>query len=377
MNHSHGRLRAIARVATALAAVVIGVLPVRADAQSSEPTSTPATQEQAPTPISVATKPLDPFVMRADDGTYSGFSVDIWNEIARRNNWQTEWQWNEKVTEVLASVQDKRAEVGIAGITINQEREQTVDFSHPMFNGGLQIAVSGKQKSGWRSAVDQMLSPQLLRLLATLAIGIFVAGNVVWLTRFRHRADTKRYRDGLPAGIWFAGKTLGSADFGDEEPRKPGGRLIALGWMFFGIIVIQYFTALTTTQLTVQKIEGNIQGVQDLPGKRIATVEGSTADKWLNEQGLAHQRTTTIEETYPLLLSGEVEAIVYDAPVLLRWTATAANGKARTVGSIFKPEAYGIALQPGSALREAVNNSLLEMQGDGTFTDLYAKWFAN
>jgi polar amino acid transport system substrate-binding protein len=376
MNHPSGRYRTLAQMTSVLVVFIASVLPLRAQAQQPEPTTPELTTQPATKRIRVATKPLDPFVMKAADDTYSGFSVDIWNEIARRNNWQTEWQWNEKVTQVLASVEDRTADVGIAGITINQEREQTVDFSHPMFNGGLQIAVSGKQKTGWRSAIDQILSPQLLRLLATLAIGIFVAGNVVWLARFRHRTETRRYRDGLAAGIWFAGKTLGSADFGDEEPRKPGGRLIALGWMFFGIIVIQYFTALTTTQLTVQKIEGNIQGVQDLPGKRIATVEGSTADKWLNEQGLSHQRKATIEDTYPLLLSGEVEAIVYDAPVLLRWTATGANGKARTVGSIFKPEAYGIALQSGSSLREAVNNSLLEMQGDGTFAEFYAKWFA-
>jgi polar amino acid transport system substrate-binding protein len=324
----------------------------------------------------VAIKPLDPFVIKADDGTYSGFSIDVWNEIAKRNAWKTTWQWNEKVTQVLKSVEDHTADVGIAGITINKERETKVDFSQPMFNAGLQIAVSGKQKSGLRAALDQVFSPQLLKLVGLLAAGIFLAGNVLWVFRFRKRAETRKYKDGLAAGVWFAGKTLGSADFGDAEPRKPAGQLIALLWMFTGIIVIQYFTALTTTQLTIQKIEGNIQGVKDLPGKSLVTVDGSTADKWLNEQGLGHQRVTKIENAYPMLLNGDVEAIVYDAPVLLRWTATAANGKARTVGAVFKPESYGIALQQGSPLRETVDQTLLEMQSDGTFDDLYKKWFA-
>ncbi len=313
--------------------------------------------------------------MRANDGTYSGFSIDLWNEVARRNAWTTEWQWHDKVTQVLFAVEDKSAEVGIAGITINKDRESVVDFSHPMFNAGLQIAVSGAEKSGLRSVLEQVFSPRLLKLLGVLAVGIFVAGNVLWLTKFRRRIDTRRYRDGLPAGVWFAGKTLGSADFGDEEPKRPVGRLIALAWMFAGIIIIQYFTALTTTQLTVQKIEGSIQGVQDLPGKRIATVEGSTADKWLNEQGLAHDRVTKIEDAYPKLLSGEIEAVVYDSPVLQRWTATGGRGKARMVGATFKDETYGIALQQGSPLRETVNKTLLEMQGDGTYSQLYNKWF--
>ncbi len=323
----------------------------------------------------VATKPLDPFVIRAEDGTLSGFSVDLWNEISRRQGWTTEWQWHEKVTQVIDSVEVSKADAGIAGITINKEREERVDFSHPMFNAGLQIAVSGKEKSGLRTVFEQVFSPRLLKLLGVLALGIFVAGNVLWLTKFRRRADTRRYRDGLPAGVWFAGKTLGSADFGDEEPKRPAGRLIALAWMFAGIIVIQYFTALTTTQLTVQKIEGSIQGVQDLPGKRIATVDGSTADKWLNEQGLAHDRVTKIEDAYPRLTNGDVDAVVYDSPVLQRWTATGGRGIARTVGATFKDEAYGIALPQGSPLRETINTTLLELQGDGTYLQLYNKWF--
>ncbi len=337
-----------------------------------DPTVGPQAAQQT---LIVATKPLDPFVLRADDGTYSGFSVDLWNEIARRNAWTTQWQWHDKVTQVLTAVEDRSAQVGIAGITINKDREAAVDFSHPMFNAGLQIAVSGKEKSGLRSVLEQVFSPRLLKLLGVLGLGIFIAGNVLWLTKFRRRSETRRYRDGLSAGVWFAGKTLGSADFGDEEPQRPAGRLIALGWMFAGIIIIQYFTALTTTQLTVQKIEGSIQGVQDLPGKRIATVDGSTADKWLNEQGLAHDRVTKIEDAYPKLLNGDIEAVVYDSPVLQRWTATGGRGKARTVGATFKDETYGIALQQGSPLREAVNKTLLEMQGDGTYLQLYNKWF--
>jgi polar amino acid transport system substrate-binding protein len=337
----------------------------------------PSSVKPAGGPLLVATKPLDPFIIKAPDGTYSGFSVELWDEIATRNQWAYEWQWLEKVGQVVDTVQQGKAQVGIAGITITKEREAVVDFSHPMFNAGLQIAVGGTEKSGLRSALSQIFSPQLFKLLGILFFFIFAAGNIVYFANFRRRPELKPYRKGLAEGIWFAGKTLGSADFGDEEPRKPGGRLIALAWMFAGIIIIQYFTALTTTQLTVQKIEGSINGVQDLPGKRIVTVDGSTADKWLNEQGLSHRRVTSIEAAYPLLTKGDVEAIVYDAPVLLRWVATSGQGQARTVGAIFKPETYGIALNQGSQLREQVNATLLEMQNDGSYDRLYVKWFSN
>ncbi len=327
------------------------------------------------TELQVAIKPLDPFVIADEDGKLRGFSIDLWKEIAGRNDWATRWQREEQVADVLAAVTAREADVGIAGITITKEREASVDFSHPMFQGGLGIAAATKSRSGVRAALGQVFNPRLLRMLMILGVGILVVGNLVWLTKFRRRPQTRKYRVGVVEGMWFAGKTLGSADFGEEEPTKPVGRMLALVWMFAGIIIIQYFTALTTAALTVQKIDGSIKGVQDLPGKRIVTVEATTADIWLNEQGIAHTRVASIDLAYPELTAGRADAIVYDSPVLLRWTATAGSNKARMAGPIFKSESYGIAVATGSPLREQINASLLEMQADGTYLSLYNRWF--
>lgn len=196
-------LRAFTCVSTlAACAVVLFVSPVLATtaAPSTSPTQTsvnsaPADTTVGPRTVVVVTKPLDPFVIRADDGTLSGFSVDLWTEIGRRQGWKTERQWHEKVTHVIDAVEVSKADAGIAGITINKEREERVDFSHPMFDA------------------------------------------------------------------------------------------------------------------------------------------------------------------------------------LQRWTATAGRGVARTVGSTFKDETYGIALPQGSPLREAIDTTLLEIQGDGTYLRLYNKWF--
>jgi polar amino acid transport system substrate-binding protein len=357
-------------VATFLLAAAFSIGANSAVAGAPQPAE-PAKQTQ----LRVAIKPLDPFVIRSSDGQYSGFSIDLWNEIADRNSWSTAWVWNEKVTDVLADVESDSADVGIAGITITKDREVAVDFSHPMFSSGLAIAAAKKEQSGIRSALGQVFSPRLLKMLAVLGIGIVVVGNIVWLTQFRRRPQTRRYRTGVVEGMWFAGKTLGSADFGDEEPTKPVGRLFALVWMFAGIIIIQYFTALTTTALTIQQIDGSIKGVQDLPGKRLVSVEGTTADTWLTEQGLAHKRVRNIELAYPELIAERADAIVFDAPVLLRWVATAGGGKARVAGPIFKPETYGIAVATGSPLREQINASLLDIQSDGTYLAMYDRWF--
>ena len=44
-------------------------------------------------------------------------------------------------------------------------------------------------------------------------------------------------------------------------------------------------------------------------------------------------------------------------------------------GPAFQHESYGIALPSGSELVEPINLALLELREDGTYAQLYRKWF--
>jgi polar amino acid transport system substrate-binding protein len=91
--------------------------------------------------VTVGIKPLDPFITRTSD-QYHGFSIDLWNEIARRNSWQTSYRWHDTLPALLTDVQTSTVDVGIAGITITKDREQVLDFSYPMFSAGLEVMTT-------------------------------------------------------------------------------------------------------------------------------------------------------------------------------------------------------------------------------------------
>src|SRR5262245_53193314 len=83
------RPRARARWAAVIAVVLLstaGPSPAIADATMRGADGAPGSTVQ------VGIKPLDPFVVRSGDD-YQGFSIDLWNEIARRNSWQTSYVW--------------------------------------------------------------------------------------------------------------------------------------------------------------------------------------------------------------------------------------------------------------------------------------------
>ncbi|MEZ4612210.1 MAG: transporter substrate-binding domain-containing protein [Caldilineaceae bacterium] len=215
----------------------------------------------------------------------------------------------------------------------------------------------------------------LLRLFGVLVFVIVVADT--WFGCLSAIATTSSLRlPGRRLGRHLvAAVTVTTVGYGDKTPRGRLGRAFALFWMFAGLFIIANFTASVTTRLTVQQIQGAINGPQDLPGKVIVTVEGSTAATWLTEQGIPHRTVATVNAAYPLLDAGQVQAVVYDYPVLRYHALNFGEGRIEVVGAPFNREDYGIAFPTGSPLREEVNRALLHLREDGTYDQIYAKWF--
>jgi polar amino acid transport system substrate-binding protein len=67
--------------------------------------------------------------------------------------------------------------------------------------------------------------------------------------------------------------------------------------------------------------------------------------------------------------------VVYDAPVLLFYAAHEGKGKVQTAGAIFRKENYGIVFPSNSPYRKPVNEALLKLKENGTYDQLYTKWF--
>lgn len=141
------------------------------------------------------------------------------------------------------------------------------------------------------------------------------------------------------------------------------------------VIFVAYFTAAVTAAITVQQLQGNISGPGDLPGQRIGTTTGSTASNWLTEHNITPTEFQAIADAFAALERRQLDAVVFDAPVLLYYANHSGLGKVQVVGPIFRKENYGIAFPLGSDLRKPVNSALLKLRENGTFDALYARWF--
>jgi ABC-type amino acid transport substrate-binding protein len=149
--------------------------------------------------------------------------------------------------------------------------------------------------------------------------------------------------------------------YGDKAPATLAGRAIAMVWMFAGVIIISSFTAAITTALTVGELDQTIKRVDDLYSANVVTVDGSTSETFLRTFRVRHRSVVSLPEALSLLEASEVDAVVYDAPILKYLVAEEYAGTLGVLPFVLQRQDYGIALPQGSPVREPINQALLRI----------------
>jgi polar amino acid transport system substrate-binding protein len=330
--------------------------------------------------LRVVTRVLPPVVVD-QNGTLTGFSVDLWNKIAERLQLKIRYQVAPDVRALLEEVRDGKADLGVAAISVTAAREAVYDFSHPILNAGLQIMVRGKGQDADSNPLMDLLgllfSKTILLWLGIALLLILLPAHIIWLLERRHAngiVPTEKYFPGIFYAMYWAAGTL--ATQAEQMPRQWLARGLSVLWMFAGVVFVAFYTAQLTATLTVQQIQGTINGPDDLQGKKVATTRGSTAAAYLRELRAQVLEVSVIEDAYQALVNKEADAVVFDAPILLYYAANDGKGRVHLVGSPFRKEDYGIVFQAGNPLRKQVNNTLLALREDGSYQQIYDKWFA-
>lgn len=366
--------------ALSLVRLAVALLGLSARLGAAAPADTPSAVPKA-APLRVATRVVPPFVF-ADRGKLTGFSIDLWQSIAKQMGVETQFVVKSDVVALLDAVQSGEEDIGIAAVSITAARDREFDFSQPMFESGLQIMVrktpnQPKVNQGpIRGLLSLLVSPVMLEWLGIVLLFILVPAHVVWLAERRHKEGIIPHESYIPgifhAAFWAAGTLATQADV---MPRSGLARVMAVLWMFTGVVFVAYFTASVTASLTVQQLKGTLTGPEDLPGMRVATTIGSTSMIYLREHRAQVVEFDQIDKACRALVQGQVDAVVFDAPVLLYYAASAGKGRVQVVGSIFRKENYGIVCRINSPYRKRIDAALLTLRENGTYDRLYDRWF--
>ncbi len=119
--------------------------------------------------------------------------------------------------------------------------------------------------------------------------------------------------------------------------------------------------------------DSDIAGPEDLAGKKVCSVDGSTPAQNIEEKYKDAELVTydTYSKCVTDLQSGSVDAVTTD-DAILRGYAAQFEGEFKVVGKPFTEEPYGVGLpKDDKALRDAVNDALQKGMDDGKWTEAF------
>lgn len=265
----------------------------------------------------VAYRPSPPFVI-AEEDHLEGVSVWLWERCAKELHLPYKLVEME-FGEMLDSVATGGVDVSINPLTITSRRLKKMDFTHS-FYASHSVIVKGEM-SALRKVYDTAKSIFSINfwsgflILMTL---ILLFGVLMWF--FENSENNDKFRKGIPGigdGVWWAVVTMTTVGYGDKTPSSRGGKIVALVWMFSGLLFISGLTASVASSLTVDKLASDSTEFLDFKDRTVGTIQHSSSAQYLRDHYFRSIKLyNEIEKGLNGVLENKVEAFIYDEPIV-------------------------------------------------------------
>jgi polar amino acid transport system substrate-binding protein len=191
---------------------------------------------------------------------------------------------------------------------------------------------------------------------------ILVVGFLVWL--FEREKNAGQFGGGMAkgigAGFWWATVTMTTVGYGDKAPQTLRGRVVAIMWMFSAMVIVATFTGMVASSLTIHHLTTAVRGLNDLPHLRVGTVAESTSEAFLRRRHMKYRAFGTSLEGLNAVARNNLDAFVYDAPMLRYQANIELEGKVAVLTGTFDRQDYAFALPKNSPWRKPFNQILLQ-----------------
>ena len=129
-------------------------------------------------------------------------------------------------------------------------------------------------------------------------------------------------------------------------------------------------------QYIAMKKGADIKSMDDLEGKKIGVQLNTTGQFAVEDHGMETMKYDILPNAMNALISGGVDAVVADSPTILWFQAQNPEAEIESINANTGDEFYGIAMKLGNTeLADEMNASLKKLMDNGTYNEIYKKWF--
>ena len=330
--------------------------------------------------IGIHDKP--PFAMKAADGSWTGLAVDVWKIVAADAGVSYEFV-EVPFGDIRIRVGNGSLDAAVGEISVSAEDEKALDFTQPYLTSTLGIAMESRRWKGvWLEAISEFLNWTVAQFLIGIFMAMLIVSIVIWLLERRHHTGHfKGGIDGIGSAIWFAAVTMTTVGYGDKTPATPLGRLVAICWMFVGVLMVSAFTATVASSMAASRINSPISSVSDFHHLACGVLKGSDADQLASLFGLNTVPFESLEEALHSLSQKQVQAVLADKISLLYLKRQMAREKPPTYFDIPDFSVQGaflaIPVRKNHPAYDRLNESLLKLTSSPEWDGVLLRWLGS
>nr|XP_034831518.1 glutamate receptor ionotropic, NMDA 2B [Maniola hyperantus]XP_034831519.1 glutamate receptor ionotropic, NMDA 2B [Maniola hyperantus] len=338
----------------------------------------------------------------------SGFCIDLLQQLAEHlgftyelvrvedGRWGTlhHGKWNGLIAELV----NKKTDMVLTSLIINSDRESVVDFSVPFMETGVAIVVAKRTGIISPTAFLEPFDTASWMLVGAVAIqaATFSIFFFEWLSPSGFDCSTglnsKRVpqnRFSLCRTYWIVWAVLFQASVHVDSPRGFTARFMTNMWAMFAVVFLAIYTANLAAFMITREEFHELSGLDDpriarplshRPALKFGTVPWSHTDatlaKYFQEPHayMAQYNRSTVSAGVTSVLTGDLDAFIYDGTVLDYLVSQDEDCRLLTVGSWYAMSGYGLAFTRNSKYLSMFNKRLLDLRSNGDLERLRRYW---
>jgi polar amino acid transport system substrate-binding protein len=316
-----------------------------------------------------------PFTIKVQEGVWEGLNVEIWNYLAREMNVSfvlKEFEPAEMVRRLGAGEID----LTICSLYVSADRARIFDFSVPIGSSRVALAtLPDKIEHPVWGALRIFLSWGTVKVVASLAFLLFLAGLVVWLIERKRNPESFGGGPirGLISGVYWVGSTLASGVCVGINLKSLPGRIVGLLWMFICALVLSAFVAGLTSSLTLTRLNRSIDA-KALRSLRLGAISGSIYAATLNKMHIRYRSFQGLDDALKAVLDNSIDGLLYGETTLRYYTQRDYRKRLSVYPIAYRRLPYAFGIAPGSPLHKPLNVALLKFMEDPLWEPLLERF---